>query len=204
MLEAQHSDLLRGLTASELEMVLPRIERRHYTAGQTILQRGEAGDSLYVIDTGLVCVTVPGRDGVESVLAQLGPGQMFGEMSILTGRPRSAEVRALVATNVSVLPVADFFDVAGRSPTILLNIGRVLAGRLAHMSRADTHRERRALVVLVGPTQPLVGSFLATNLTVALAATSRRRATLLDLPADRAARLPGREWAPGLDQIRVG
>ena len=121
---------------------------------------------------------------------------MFGEMSILTGRPRSAEVRALVATDVSVLPVADFFDVAGRSPTILLNIGRVLAGRLAQMSRTDTHREQRALVVLVGPTQPLVGSLLATNLTAALAATSRRRATLLDLPADRAARLPGREWAP--------
>jgi NTE family protein len=204
MLEAQHSDLLRGLTASELEMVLSRIERRHYAAGQTILQRGEAGDSLYVIDTGLVCVTIPGRDGVESVVAQLGPGQIFGEMSILTGRPRSAEVRALVATDVSVLPVADFFEVAGRSPTILLNIGRVLAGRLALMSRADTHREQRALVVLVGPTQPLVGSLLATNLTVALAATSRRRSTLLDLPADRAARLPGREWAPDLDQIRVG
>ena len=204
MLEAQHSDLLRGLTASELEIVLSRIGRRHYAAGEIILRRGEAGDSLYVIDTGLVCVVVPNRDGIESVVAQLGPGQMFGEMSILTGRPRSAEVRALVATDVSVLPVADFFDVAGRSPTILLNIGRVLAGRLAHMSRTDTHREQRALVVLVGPTQPLVGSLLATNLTVALAAASRRRATLLDLPADRAARLPGREWAPGLDQIRVG
>ena len=71
MLEAQHSDLLRGLTSSELELVLSRIGRRHYAAGQTIMRRGEAGDSLYVIDTGLVCVVVPNRDGAESVVAQL-------------------------------------------------------------------------------------------------------------------------------------
>src|SRR5712691_1711989 len=169
MIDRHQNDLVRGLTPPELELVVPLLERREFAAGQTILHWGEPGDCLYVIESGVVCVALPNRGGGESVLAHLGPGQIFGEMAILTGQPRSAEVRALVGTTVQALSVSSFFKVAGRSPTILLNIGRVLARRLGHMTRATSHRERRALVALVGPTPPMVGSLLATNLVGALA-----------------------------------
>src|SRR6478672_6066217 len=139
MHDPHHNDLLRGLTGSELALALPHLERREFKAGQIILHWGEPGDCLYVIESGLVCVALRSRGGAESLLAQLGPGQIFGEMSILTGQPRSAEVRALVDTTTYALSVSSFFKVAGRSPTMLLNIGRVLAGRLGHMTRANTY-----------------------------------------------------------------
>ena len=204
MLDAQHNDLLRGLTPAELERVVPLFTAQEFAAGQTILHRGEVVDRLYVIDSGFVSVSVPGPNGADTVVSQLGPGQVFGEMAILTGERRSAEVRALVNTVVYGLAVSSFFEVAGRSPAILLNISQVLAARLGRSTRASSSRERRGLVVLAGPVQPLIGSLIAAELAVALALVSGRRAMLLDLPAPRAAPLPGRAWSPRLEDIRMG
>jgi NTE family protein len=204
MPDARDNDLLRGLTPQELELLLPELRPRQFKAGQTILHRGEPGDCLYVIESGLVCVLLPQRGGADTILAQLGPGQIFGEMAILMGQPRSAEVRALADTVTSSLSVAAFFKVAGRSPTVLLNIGRVLAGRLSHMMRATSHQERRAVVVLLGAVPGLVGSLIATNLMAALALVSGRRALMLDVAPPQAAPLPGREWSPNLEEIPAG
>jgi NTE family protein len=184
--------------------VLPLFERREFAAGETIIQWSEPGDRLYVIESGLVSVVVPERTGAETVLAQLGPGQIFGEMAMLTGQPRSANVRALLPTVAHTISYSAFYTVAGHSPILLLNIGRMLASRLARMIRTSSHEERRALVVLIGPAPPPLGSLVATNLLAALAAVTRRRAVLLDIPAPRAAALPGREWSPGLEAIRGG
>jgi NTE family protein len=202
--DAQHSDLLRGLNSAELSSIVPLMERREFRAGEVILRWGEPGDCLYVVESGLVSVVVPQRSGSETMLAQLGPGQIFGEMAILTGQPRSAEVRAVVDCAVHALSVTSFFKVAGRSPTMLLNIGRVLASRLGHMTRAASQRERRGITVLVGSLPGPLGSLLATNLVAALALVSGRRALLLDSPAPQAAPLPGRQWSPSLDDIRAG
>jgi NTE family protein len=203
MLDAQHSDLLRGLTGPELQAVLPLLERRDFAAGETILEWGESGDCLFIVQSGLVTVSIPER-GNHRLLAQLGPGQIFGEMALLTGQPRSAQVRAAVDSVVLSLSISSFFSVAGRSPMMLLNIGRVLASRLGHMTRAATQREWRAVTVLVGTSSQLIGSLIATNLTAALAVVSGRRALLLDPPGSQTARLPGRQYAPGLGDLSAG
>src|SRR5436305_1069487 len=106
MLDPQHNDLLGGLTPPELELALPELQKREYAAGQTILRFGEPGDCLYLIASGLVRVDLPNPGGDGRTLAQLGPGQVFGELSILTGKPRSAEVRALVDTVTYALSIS--------------------------------------------------------------------------------------------------
>ena len=152
MPDARDNDLLRGLTPQELELLLPELRPRQFKAGQTILHRGEPGDCLYVIESGLVCVLLPQRGGADTVLAQLGPGQIFGEMAILMGQPRSAEVRALADTVTSSLSVAAFFKVASRSPTVLLNIGRVLPlAEAAEAHRLLEGRQTTGKVVLTVP-----------------------------------------------------
>src|SRR5437763_10407759 len=172
MLQLSDNELLRGLTPPELELVLPCLQKREYAAGQSILHSGEPGDYLYVIESGLVSVALLSRGGEGVVLAQLGPGQVFGEMALLTGQPRSADVHALAPTVAYALSLPSFFEMAGRSPTLLLNLGRVLATRLNRTTRANSQRERRAIVMLVGPVPPLVGSLIATNLMAALARVS--------------------------------
>ncbi|MFN0071969.1 MAG: patatin-like phospholipase family protein [Chloroflexota bacterium] len=201
---ARDNDLLRGLTTDQIEQVFPLLEPRTFQAGDVILRQGDSGDSLYIVDTGLVGVILTQPGGGSSTLAQLGPGQIFGEMAILMGKPRTAEIRALTSTTTYGLSVSKFFAIAGQFPTILLNIGRVLATRLSLTTRGEAKRQRRGFVVCVGALSPTIGSLVATNLAAAIALSVRSRTLLADIPSARAAPLVGREWAPSLAEIRAG
>jgi len=80
-----------------------RIHR--YGKGETILRRGAAGDSMFVVHEGTVSVRVANEDGGEGVheVAQLGSGSVFGEMALLTGETRTADVVAL--TDVTTIEI---------------------------------------------------------------------------------------------------
>ena len=82
-----------------------RLER--YTAGETLVRQGDGGGSLFVVVDGEVRVR-RSDGGVARELARLGPGSFFGEMSLLTGEPRSASVLALDEVEVVVVEKAAF------------------------------------------------------------------------------------------------
>jgi len=67
---------------------------RDYAAGEAVCRQGQAGDACYVVDAGSVAVAVGNGRDAERQVAVLGVGSLFGEMSLLTGEPRSATVRA--------------------------------------------------------------------------------------------------------------
>jgi serine/threonine-protein kinase len=71
-----------------------RLPERAFTAGETIITEGEAGDTAYVITAGR-CEVVTTRDGERRVLRTLGPGEVFGELAVFDDRPRSASVVAI-------------------------------------------------------------------------------------------------------------
>ena len=81
--------LFAGLDRKELEVLGKLIKEQRYAAGSTIVKAGAAGHGLYIIKEGDVAVT---RDGQK--VASMGPGQFFGEVSVLDGGPRTADVRA--------------------------------------------------------------------------------------------------------------
>jgi CRP/FNR family transcriptional regulator, cyclic AMP receptor protein len=81
--------LFAGLDKKELELLARLVKEQPYNKGATIVKTGDAGHGLYIIKEGRVRVV---RDG-QSV-ATLGPGQFFGEISVLDGGPRTADVRA--------------------------------------------------------------------------------------------------------------
>jgi CRP-like cAMP-binding protein len=73
-----------------------QLEMRQVQAGQHIVEQGAEGSSLYVIAEGLLEVRVRfNEDGEDRSVAKVGPGECFGEMSLLTGAPRSASIVAL-------------------------------------------------------------------------------------------------------------
>jgi NADH dehydrogenase len=76
------------------------IRREHFEPNETIFREGDRGDWLYVLVDGEVEVTrrVPGQG--ESLLRRLGPGECFGEIALVSDRPRSATVRSLTGVNV--------------------------------------------------------------------------------------------------------
>ena len=81
--------LFAGLDRKELEVLSKLAKDQRYAAGATIVKAGAGGHGLYVIKEGNIAVI---RDGQK--VASMGPGQFFGEISVLDGGPRTADVRA--------------------------------------------------------------------------------------------------------------
>jgi len=97
-------DLFTSLQTEEKDLLASQLEQRRVRAGQRIVEQGAEGQSLYVIAEGLLEVRVRfEEDGTEHKVAQVGPGDFFGEMSLLTGAPRSASV--LTMTDVIVYKI---------------------------------------------------------------------------------------------------
>lgn len=86
--------IFRTLNPEEAERLLAGAERRTYDPMTRIVRRGDPGDSMFVIRSGAVQVPVVDADGERRLTAYLGPGDCFGEMALLTGEPRGADVIA--------------------------------------------------------------------------------------------------------------
>jgi small-conductance mechanosensitive channel/CRP-like cAMP-binding protein len=89
------TDLFSPLEGDELATLAQHTDMLQLRPGRRVVQQGEAGSSLYIVAEGLLEVRVKFENGRESKVATVGPGDFFGEMSLLTGIPRSATVITL-------------------------------------------------------------------------------------------------------------
>jgi type IV pilus assembly protein PilB len=125
-----------GLTAQECQEIESLMRRRDYLPHQPIVREGGPGDAAFVVVSGLVAVRHKDPDsGVEFQLAELGPGQMFGEMALITGKPRGASVVAIEPTACAVLERGDFERLVHERPNVALTLARVMAERLDAANR---------------------------------------------------------------------
>jgi CRP-like cAMP-binding protein len=102
---------------------------RYYQPGEIIFRENDAGDTAYVIERGRVVVS-KAVEGRPVHLATLGVGELFGEMSMIDDKPRSATVTALESTVVREIPREDFFESCQTHPKIAINILQVIFERL--------------------------------------------------------------------------
>ena len=99
-------------------------------AGELVLDFGDATDDVFLVAEGAVRVVVRTPLGLEVILGDLGPGEVFGEMAAIDGAPRTANVTALHASRLCRLPAAAFLEVALRSPAVGMRVMRALTARL--------------------------------------------------------------------------
>ena len=85
-----------GLDAAALERVAAGTRTRRFRRGEVIFHAGDPGDALFVIVSGEVKIAVPSESGEEAILTTLREGDVFGELALLDGAPRSATAAALV------------------------------------------------------------------------------------------------------------
>ena len=86
------------------ERCVALLRTRQYRRGDTIFHQGDLGDSLHVIESGSVKIVLPSPEGEEeAIIGTLGPGDFFGELSLLDGEERSATAIAQEATVTSIL-----------------------------------------------------------------------------------------------------
>jgi zinc transporter ZupT len=105
------SDLMRHLPAEQIEQILPRICELQLKAGDILFRAGDVGDALYIVAHGKVEVlTEPATEGkiATGPIAVLGEGHAFGEMSLLSGGPRTATIRAAENSDLLRIGKQDF------------------------------------------------------------------------------------------------
>jgi small-conductance mechanosensitive channel/CRP-like cAMP-binding protein len=119
-------ELFRPLAGEERADLAAVSRERLYGAGQTVVREGEAGDSLFVVATGRVRVT-SGEGRAE--VATIAEGGYFGEMSLLTGAPRSATVSAVTDCLLLEIGAGDLRRIALAHPAVVDEIGQVVAAR---------------------------------------------------------------------------
>jgi len=195
------SRLFRGIPADTVAAIIAPFDQ--YTVGPetVIVHEGQPGDSLFIIESGLVEVYLQSATGETTILSRLGAGETFGEMSVLTGEPRSANVRALSRTVVRLASREAFLQAAASTPLLLFNLSRILVDRLNRTSQKKGDRPGSQIIAIIGRLPPLIGSLIATNVAAALAFTTRKRVLLIDRPPDQASALPGRDRSPFLSEI---
>jgi CRP-like cAMP-binding protein len=107
-------DLLRHLPPEEVERILPCVRTRHLDGGEILFHAGDAGDALYIVARGKVDVlsgaAADNHNGhvAGEKLAELGEGQAFGEMALLSGEPRTATIQSAAQTDLLEIGRQDF------------------------------------------------------------------------------------------------
>jgi NTE family protein len=91
----RHTSFFHDLSVAEAAVLGTFMDRQTAAAGDTIVHQGEAGDDLYLIEAGRAEVQVVGQNGQRTIVAELGPGECFGEIALVTGGERTADVIAL-------------------------------------------------------------------------------------------------------------
>lgn len=99
-------------------------------SGQVLFLADDAGDGCYVVEDGLLKVTVISPSGGERILALLGAGALVGELSMIDGRPRSSSAYALRETALRFISRADFNAFGERNPQLFRHLSILLAKRL--------------------------------------------------------------------------
>ncbi|HEV2350609.1 MAG TPA: ATPase, T2SS/T4P/T4SS family [Terriglobia bacterium] len=127
----QKIDLFSNLTGEECLIVESRLKPREFAPQQVIVKEGGPGDSMFFIRNG--AVEIHKRDpntGIDFLLTELKAGACFGEMALLTGKPRGATVLASENTTCGLLDMTAFNDLLLSHPKIGISLSRVLAERL--------------------------------------------------------------------------
>ena len=122
--------IFADLDNNVLKELRSKMTKRSYKKNNIILMEDEFGDTFFVISSGTVKITRISEDGREVILAMLGEGEFFGEMSLLDGESRSANAIASEESDVLILKRRDFIEFLERYPKISISLLREMASRL--------------------------------------------------------------------------
>lgn len=123
-----------GLTDASLDLLVPMLVERRFDAGALVVSEGEPGHSMYIVRAGTLAVRKLGASGREIRMADFGPGDFFGEMTLIEMERRSATVAAESAATLYELTARNLYSYYKADihayVMVILNINRELCRRL--------------------------------------------------------------------------
>jgi small-conductance mechanosensitive channel/CRP-like cAMP-binding protein len=117
------------LAPEEMQTLASECERLEFGRGERIVRQGDAGDSMYVVVDGTAIVTVTDDSDSDREVARLGRGEFFGEMALLTGESRNANVTAVDDLTVLVITKAALQDMLAKRPLLAQEMAEIVAAR---------------------------------------------------------------------------
>jgi CRP-like cAMP-binding protein len=130
------TDLFGALPPELLAQLRDRTTLERLRRGDVIFEKADAATNLYIVFSGRVAIAAKSSDGRESVISVLGPGALFGEMSLFDGGRRSAQARALTTAHLISIAYDDVKQVLSHRPDVLWAVVRILARRLRDTDEA--------------------------------------------------------------------
>jgi len=131
---SEQTALIQALLSEETAPLQEAMETVHLADGEVLFHRGDPGDAFYIIESGHIRIFTLDEEGRELTLNTLGPGEAFGELSLVDDRPRSASAAAVGPTVLRRLRREDFLERVHTSPALTGIVIRLLSQRARHMT----------------------------------------------------------------------
>lgn len=133
-------NLFQSLKDDEWDILLNKITSTHVLADSVIVEQDDTGDSMFILVEGLLRVLVkqatsPGNPTDWIPVGLITSGQFFGEMSLLTGAPRSATVKAAMDSYIIIIPKDAMVDLFAKNPHLIEKISQVIVRRQEYTRR---------------------------------------------------------------------
>ena len=176
--------IFAGLDRAALEQLAGAIRHRTVPPQETIFREGDPAFALYVVVSGGVFIQKATATGRVLYLNRLGPGEAFGQMALVTGRPRSADAVTAEATSLLMLERDAFVRCVEATPRIALNVMAYLADLVRH---GDERSERLQSLDILGRVSALLMSEMRCNSTEVPGGRRLGRELSLQFLADAAA-----------------
>ena len=122
-------DLFEALDDTECALLSSAATKRHFRAGEVIIEQGARGSSMFLIVEGVVQVSIENDNSDEAVVGNLTIGEVFGEMSLLTGARRAATVTAKRPTVLFEINKAIFSEILKKNDAVVESLSQILASR---------------------------------------------------------------------------
>jgi CRP-like cAMP-binding protein len=127
--------LFRELGADVRAQLVTYAISRDFARGSVIFSKGDPGTCLFVVCDGVVQVTAPSTEGKNAVLNLIGAGEIFGEIALLDGQPRTADAIAFSDCNLMVIERRDFIPLLRSQPETAIRLIEILCSRLRRTTR---------------------------------------------------------------------
>jgi CRP-like cAMP-binding protein len=129
----QKTSWFGDLPSDVISSLAEKVEQHQFNKGESIIEIGSTGDSVFIIRNGWVKIVIPDENNGEVVLNHLGPGEFVGELSLVDQKPRSASVIA-ISDGVEIVELCrdDFLEVLNEHPEMALFVIANVSNRMRY------------------------------------------------------------------------
>lgn len=128
-------EFFRDLSPAVMQRLVSHARVVAYPSGRSIFRKGDQGHGLLAVLSGVVRISAPSDDGKEIVLNLIGPNEVFGEIALLDGQPRTADATALTNCELVFLDRRDFLPILSEEPAVAIKLLEIVSRRLRRTSK---------------------------------------------------------------------